>query len=121
MCIRDRIKAGREDLIGFDQKCLIKPRKMAKDMAGGGHSGHSGKAASGRGGSARRDGERHGGNNGRAASRSEKSRNDSRFASQAGKTRNDSRQTVSGRAKGMAGQTGGRKPKPRPQQGRNRK
>ena len=115
------IKAGREDLIGFDQKCLIKPRKMAKDMAGGGHSGHSGKAASGRGGSARRDGERHGGNNVRAASRSEKSRNDSRFASQAGKTRNDSRQTVSGRAKGMAGQTGGRKPKPRPQQGRNRK
>ena len=58
------IKAGREDLIGFDQKCLIKPRKIAKDMAGGGHSGHSGKAASGRGGSARRDGERHGGNNG---------------------------------------------------------
>ena len=124
------IKAGREDLIGFDQKCLIKPRKIAKDMAGGGHSGHSGKAASGRGGSARRDGERHGGNNGRAASRSEKSRNDSRFASQAGKTRNDSRQggsagnsrqAVSGRAKGMAGQTGGRKPKPRPQQGRNRK
>ena len=115
------IKAGREDLIGFDQKCLIKPRKMAKDMAGGDHSGHSGKAASGRGGSVRRDGERHGGNNGRAASRSEKSRNDSRFASQAGKTRNDSRQTVSGRAKGMAGQTGGRKPKPRPQQGRNRK
>ena len=124
------IKAGREDLIGFDQKCLIKPRKMAKDMAGGGHSGHSGKAASGRGGSARRDGERHGGNNGRAASRSEKSRNDSRFASQTGKTRNDSRQggsagnsrqAVSGRAKGMAGQTGGRKPKPRPQQGRNRK
>lgn len=124
------IKAGREDLIGFDQKCLIKPRKMAKDMAGGDHSGHSGKAASGRGGSVRRDGERHGGNNGRAASRSEKSRNDSRFASQAGKTRKDSRQggsagnsrqAVSGRAKGMAGQTGGRKPKPRPQQGRNRK
>ena len=115
------IKAGREDLIGFDQKCLIKPRKMAKDMAGGDHSGHSGKAASGRGGSVRRDGERHGGNNGRAASRSEKSRNDSRFASQAGKTRNDSRQVVSGRAKGMAGQTGGRKPKPRAQQGRNRK
>ena len=47
------IKAGREDLIGFDQKCLIKPRKMAKDMAGGDHSGHSGKAASGRGGSER--------------------------------------------------------------------
>ena len=45
---------------------------MAKDMAGGDHSGHSGKAASGRGGSARRDGERHGGNNGRAASQGER-------------------------------------------------
>ncbi len=29
------IKAGREDLIGFDQKCLIKPRKMTKDMRRG--------------------------------------------------------------------------------------
>ena len=29
MCIRDR--AGREDLIGFDKKCLIKPRKMHTD------------------------------------------------------------------------------------------
>ena len=27
------IKAGREDLIGFDQKCLIKPRKITKDIA----------------------------------------------------------------------------------------
>ena len=27
------VKAGREDLIGFDQKCLIKPRKMTKDIA----------------------------------------------------------------------------------------
>ncbi len=26
------IKAGREDLIGFDQKCLIKPRKITKDI-----------------------------------------------------------------------------------------
>ena len=25
------MKAGREDLIGFDKKCLIKPRKMHAD------------------------------------------------------------------------------------------
>ena len=30
--VREALKlAGREDLIGFDRKCLIRPRKMAKE------------------------------------------------------------------------------------------
>ena len=72
------IKAGREDLIGFDQKCLIKPRKMTKDIA-----------------DRKKVGTRTG----------KKSGN--------GKTEGKGHQVLSGRAKGMAGQTGGRRPKPK--------
>ena len=72
------IKAGREDLIGFDQKCLIKPRKITKDIA-----------------DRKKVGTRTGKKTGN------------------GKTEGKSRQVLSGRAKGMAGQTGGRRPKPK--------
>ena len=67
------IKAGREDLIGFDQKCLIKPRKMTKDIA---------------------DRKKVGTRTGKKPGN--------------GKTEGKGRQVLSGRAKGMAGQTGGR-------------
>ena len=43
-------KAGRTDLIGFDQKCLIKPRKMSKEK--------NEEKNSNRNRSQRRDGER---------------------------------------------------------------
>ena len=72
------IKAGREDLIGFDQKCLIKPRKMTKDIA---------------------DRKKVGTRTGKKPGN--------------GKTEGKGRQVLSGRAKGMAGQTGGRRPKPK--------
>ena len=56
------MKAGRQDLIGFDKNCLIKPRKFAAEKAGswngksgGSNSGKngssSGKAGTGKGGS----------------------------------------------------------------------
>ena len=72
------IKAGREDLIGFDQKCLIKPRKMTKDIA---------------------DRKKVGTRTGKKPGN--------------GKTEGKGRQVLSGRVKGMAGQTGGRRPKPK--------
>ena len=72
------IKAGREDLIGFDQKCLIKPRKITKDIA---------------------DRKKVGTRTGKKPGN--------------GKTEGKGRQVLSGRAKGMAGQTGGRRPKPK--------
>ena len=68
----------REDLIGFDQKCLIKPRKITKDIADRKIVGT-------------RTGKKPGN----------------------GKTEGKGRQVLSGRAKGMAGQTGGRRPKPK--------
>ncbi len=40
------MKAGRQDLIGFDKKCLIKPRKFAGDKAW--NNAGSGKSASGK-------------------------------------------------------------------------
>ena len=40
------MKAGRQDLIGFDKKCLIKPRKFASDKPWG--NAGSGKTASGK-------------------------------------------------------------------------
>ena len=72
------IKAGREDLIGFDQKCLIKPRKITKDIS---------------------DRKKVGTRTGKKPGN--------------GKTEGKGRQVLSGRAKGMAGQTGGRRPKPK--------
>ena len=59
------MKAGRQDLIGFDKKCLIRPRKMA-GAAGQGYKGAQGKAGQGTGKSA-------GGSNGRGGQTAGKS------------------------------------------------
>jgi hypothetical protein len=37
------VKAGREDLIGFDKKCLIRPRKSSNAKAFTGYAGKTGK------------------------------------------------------------------------------
>ncbi len=41
------MKAGREDLIGFDKKCLIRPRKFNNGQLQGNYSGKSGKTQTG--------------------------------------------------------------------------
>lgn len=46
--------AGRTDLIGFDKKCLIRPRKLANEKAGGyGKTGAAGKGSQGKLGNSR--------------------------------------------------------------------
>ncbi len=38
------LKADREDLIGFEKHCLIRPRQIKKDYQGQGHKGYQGKS-----------------------------------------------------------------------------
>jgi hypothetical protein len=65
------MKAGRQDLIGFDKKCLIRPRKMAGAAGQGYGKGGQGKAGQGAGKNGQGKGNQGAGKNGFGGKKSE--------------------------------------------------